>query len=313
MYMTVSQVEAFLSYSAADVAIAEQVARELQSLNISVWWDRRLKLGDRWAQAIRESLDRATAVLVLVTPASMESHWVELEWSQALSQAKTVIPILTGITFSEFRRKSPLSQLQAIRYEPGDSASLQTIAQRIHQLRDNSFIENAREIPEAFSIQKLVDLSVEQAFKRLGIEPNQAPKVSTTNTDQKLVFVITAFMTDLQPAFDAIQSAAKAVGLDARRVKDISGDYRITEQIMTMIRESRFVVADLTHDRPNVYFELGFARGLDKTIVTIIRGDSKPHFDVQGWTYLQYFDSRPLEADLIERFSYEIGWSTGRP
>jgi hypothetical protein len=303
-------VEVFLSYSAADAPLAAPITKELETLGISVWWDQRLKLGDKWAQSIREALDRATAVLVLVTPSSMESHWVTLEWSQALSQAKTVIPILVGGKFSEFRKKSPLSQLQAILYEPGNPASLRIVAQRLHELRNRSFIDNAEEIPDVLSIRKLVDLSVEQAFKRLGIDQNPPMLVDYTNVDQSLVFVITAFTDDLQPAFEAIQSAARKVGLNARRVKDITGDYRITDQILKMIRSARFIVADLTHERPNVYFELGFARGLNKTVVTIIRGDTAPHFDVQNWTYIKYFDSRPLEAELVKRFKYEMGHST---
>ena len=110
----------------------------------------------------------------------------------------------------------------------------------------------------------------------------------------------------MQPAFDAIQAAATAVGLRAERVKDVPGDYRITDRIMSSIRRAKLVVVDLTHERPNVYFELGFARGLGKTVITIMRAGTEPHFDVRDWTYLTYVDSRPLERDLVERFKYEV-------
>jgi hypothetical protein len=58
---------------------------------------------------------------------------------------------------------------------------------------------------------------------------------------------------------------------------------------------------------PNVYFELGYARGLGKTVITILRAGTRAHFDVRDWTYLEYIDSRPLEEDLIERFTFELG------
>jgi nucleoside 2-deoxyribosyltransferase len=109
----------------------------------------------------------------------------------------------------------------------------------------------------------------------------------------------------MKPAFDAIEAAAIAVGL-RERVKDVPGDYRITDRIMSSIRRAMLVVVDLTHERPNVYFELGFARGLGKTVITIMRAGTQAHFDVQDWTYLTYADSRPLERDLVERFRYEI-------
>jgi nucleoside 2-deoxyribosyltransferase len=73
-----------------------------------------------------------------------------------------------------------------------------------------------------------------------------------------------------------------------------------------MIEGARFVVADLTHERPNVYFELGYARGLGKTVVTIAREGTAVHFDVKDWTYIPYIDSRLLELDLKKRFEFEL-------
>lgn len=98
--------------------------------------------------------------------------------------------------------------------------------------------------------------------------------------DDVLVFVITSFAEEMEPIFDGISSAANHVGLRAERVKDVVGDYRITEQVMKMIRSARFIVADLSLERPNVYFELGYARGLGKTVITIMRAGTNVHFDV---------------------------------
>jgi hypothetical protein len=106
---------------------------------------------------------------------------------------------------------------------------------------------------------------VEKKLASLGVD--KAPRVGPAeDADPNLVFVITSFQEDMQPAFDAIEAAAIAVGLRAERVKDVPGDYRITDRIMSSIRRAMLVVVDLTHERPNVYFELGFARGLGKTV-----------------------------------------------
>jgi hypothetical protein len=126
------------------------------------------------------------------------------------------------------------------------------------------------------------------------------------DADDNLVFVISSFAPEMEPAYLAIAAAARTVGLRAERIKDIQGDYRVTDRILMMISNARLVVADLTHERPNVYFELGYARALSKTVITIIRAGNTAHFDVCDWTYLEYFDSRPLETDLAERFKFEI-------
>jgi hypothetical protein len=47
----------------------------------------------------------------------------------------------------------------------------------------------------------------------------------------------------------------------------------ITDEIMAQIRRSRFVVADYTLQRHNVYFEAGFALGLGLTVVPTCRAD----------------------------------------
>jgi hypothetical protein len=148
-----------------------------------------------------------------------------------------------------------------------------------------------------------------QVVSMLGNRP-QAQRDGVETSDDSLVFVISSFTPEMEPSYLAITSAAQAVGLHAERVKDIPGDYRITDLILRMIRQARFIVADLTHERPNVYFELGYARGLGKTVITILRSGASIHFDVRDWTYIEYFDSRPLENDLLQRFRFELQAST---
>ncbi len=132
------------------------------------------------------------------------------------------------------------------------------------------------------------------------------PRQRHRRPDDGLVFVISPFAPEMDAIYLAISGAAEAVGLRAERVKDVKGDYRITDQIMAMINRARLIVADLTHERPNVYFELGYARGLGKKVITILRAGTVAHFDVRDWTHLEYFDSRPLEVDLIEQLKYEL-------
>ena len=154
----------------------------------------------------------------------------------------------------------------------------------------------AQDMAEAVTIRVLAMLG-HRPQDRSG-EPDAA--------DDRLVFVACSFTPQMDPVYLAIASAARAVGLRAERVKDVQGDYRITDKILAMIRRARLIVADLTDERPNVYFELGYARGLGKRVITILRAGTTAHFDVRDWTYLEYFDSRPLENDLLERLKFDI-------
>lgn len=153
--------------------------------------------------------------------------------------------------------------------------------------------------------QDLATAIAAQVIAMLGWE-GQQQAARHDLVDDGLVFVISSFAPQMEPTYLAIAAAAQAVGLRAERVKDVKGDYRITDQMLAMIRKARLVVADLTYERPNVYFELGYARGLGKTVITILRTGTTPHFDVRDWPCLEYYDFRPLEIDLLERLRFEV-------
>jgi hypothetical protein len=151
-----------------------------------------------------------------------------------------------------------------------------------------------------------------KVFDRVKANLADLAQVKTSNRPElqeevaSLVFVICPFSPDMDPIFEGIREAAKAVSLEAKRVKDVVGDYQITTQLMNMIAQARLIVADLSHERPNVYFELGYARGLGKTVVTCAKEGTTIHFDVKDWTYIPYNDSRVLEKALLDRFRFEL-------
>ena len=141
----------------------------------------------------------------------------------------------------------------------------------------------------------------------------QIAHILSLNNDMKTetigsfdVFVIISFSEDMEPIFEGMKAAGETNGLNVKRVKDSIGDFRITDKIIKMINDARFIIADLTHEKPNVYFELGFARGLGKTIITTAREGTKIHFDVKDWPCIFYNDSRTLEKTLQNRFQHEL-------
>lgn len=290
----------FLSYARPDREIARKLADDLPKRGVDVWSDMEISVGSSWVDAISKKLDEATAILVLITPHSLRSEQVFREWSTAFHQSRRVIPVLAGgVSFEEL--PSELSVIQGVDLEPDYQAAINAIVSSFKSLEDS------QEPPPSALVNRneIIQDVIAAVLERLKVEmPDVLPDHDTIN--EKLVFVIASFQQDMEPAFEAIHAAASAVGLKAQRVKDVTGDYKISDKMLMMIRQAKLIVADLTHERPNVYFELGYARGLGKTVITIMREGSKVHFDVQDWTYLPYIDSRPLERDLIERFNIEL-------
>ncbi len=85
--------EIFLSYSRADSHRAAEVVAELKARGHQVWWDQELQPGDNWSRELELVLDRAGYVVVLWTPKSVESDWVQKEAALALERRK-LIPVL---------------------------------------------------------------------------------------------------------------------------------------------------------------------------------------------------------------------------
>jgi class 3 adenylate cyclase/tetratricopeptide (TPR) repeat protein len=71
--------DVFLSYASEDVERATTVVKTLQDAGYSVWWDRHLLSGERFTESIQRELTQAAAVVVVWTPASVQSEWVYSE------------------------------------------------------------------------------------------------------------------------------------------------------------------------------------------------------------------------------------------
>jgi hypothetical protein len=86
----------FISYSRKDMAIVRQLANDLEKADFDVWWDiSELKGGDAWMRTIQAALKTSKYCVVVLSPNSVESGWVEKEYSYAISRGTKIIPIIS--------------------------------------------------------------------------------------------------------------------------------------------------------------------------------------------------------------------------
>lgn len=135
---------------------------------------------------------------------------------------------------------------------------------------------------------------------------------AATRTDESLAFVAMWFDDSLKPAFtEAIEPAIRDAGYKAERMDMEEHTDPIDDKMMADIRRAKFIVADLTAHRQNVYFEAGFALGLGKQVIWLIREDAKDDksFDVRQYNFI-YWKPDELPA-LRERLKNRILGSSG--
>jgi adenylate cyclase len=80
----------FLSYARDDVEAAKQLAGCISEAGHDVWWDRHLHGGSRFAAEIDKALKNAQAVVVLWSPSSIESAWVQDEAAEGRDSGRLV-------------------------------------------------------------------------------------------------------------------------------------------------------------------------------------------------------------------------------
>jgi hypothetical protein len=127
------------------------------------------------------------------------------------------------------------------------------------------------------------------------------------------VFVIMSFKTDPQykDLYAAIQRTCSASDYIARRVDESNLSKRIIPEITRQISQCAFVIADISEDRPNVYYELGFADGLGKEVIVVAREGTKLPFDVNDVPVLLWSSFTDFEVQLKKRVE-DIGSRQGR-
>src|ERR1700737_1759443 len=77
-----------------------------------------------------------------------------------------------------------------------------------------------------------------------------------------LVFVGMGFGPEMMDIFETIREECKKLGLDAKRVDESAGSGFVHIEIKDAIESAEFCIFDLSNDRPNVYYELGYAHGV---------------------------------------------------
>lgn len=136
-------------------------------------------------------------------------------------------------------------------------------------------------------------------------------KVQKQQTNQ--AFVAMWFCDKLDPAWkDGFKCALKATGYKPIRVDLIHHNEKICDRIIAEIRKSGLLVADFTGQRGGVYFEAGFAMGLDIPIIWTCRKDhiKKLHFDTRQFNHVVWEQPNDLRKKLIDRIEATI---TRRP
>lgn len=124
------------------------------------------------------------------------------------------------------------------------------------------------------------------------------------------VFLIMPFKKEYDELYNLYKEVCKNSGFKAVRTDKVLSLDKILPRIIQGIRNSAFVIADVTETSPNVFYEIGFAEGLGRPVIATAKVDTKLPFDlvdtpVTFWSSLD--DLKSKLGPLINEVKISLG------
>jgi hypothetical protein len=132
-------------------------------------------------------------------------------------------------------------------------------------------------------------------------------ELNKPNIESKQAFVAMWFDRQLEAAYKGgIAKLEQDTGFSMMRIDMKEFNDKVCDHIITEIRRSRFVIADVTRHRRAVYFEAGYAMGLGLPVIWTCREDQVKkigyNFDTRQYKHIVW----KAPQDLREQLKYRI-------
>lgn len=121
-------------------------------------------------------------------------------------------------------------------------------------------------------------------------------------------FVVMQYSPEFNALYnDVIRPTCEKFGFEVVRADDIYKSGLIIEDITRSIQEASVVIADITPNNPNVFYEVGYAHGIKKpTILLSERERGALPFDVSGFRTLFYDNTIGGKGEVETRLTKHL-------
>jgi hypothetical protein len=132
-----------------------------------------------------------------------------------------------------------------------------------------------------------------------------------STSPKPFVFVLMPFKAEFTDVYElGIKQACRDAGAYCERVDEQMYDGSILDRIYSQIAKADVIVADMTGQNPNVFYETGYAHALNKQVVLLTQRTEDIPFDMKHYPHLVYGGSI---VGLKQQLEQRIRWCIENP
>jgi len=160
-------------------------------------------------------------------------------------------------------------------------------------------VETARNLFNG-AVTRIIDL-IDFLSPAETVQPAAAGTETYRPNTAFVMMAIDKNQADLEDIKNSIKDVCNEFGITAITADDIEHEGAITDRILGEIDTNEFLIADLTGERPNVYYEIGHAHARSKRVILYRKAGTKLHFDIAHRNCPEYDNITDLKQQLRKR------------
>lgn len=130
-------------------------------------------------------------------------------------------------------------------------------------------------------------------------------EIQRNTANGKNVLVAMSF-NNTEKLREAIRKGIHSAGYIAIFIDEVQHNELITPELLKHIKDSKFVVVDLTHQNNGAYFEEGYAMGLGKPVIQLCKRGVQLHFDIAQKNTIMWATEDDIPGLLQKRIAATI-------
>jgi hypothetical protein len=115
-----------------------------------------------------------------------------------------------------------------------------------------------------------------------------------------LCFVIMPFAPEYDDIYEIVKGAGQMAGFQTERADETYAPDKVPERIQNFLETASVLVAEISENNPNVYYELGLAHASKKPVILICKKETQIPFDIHQWAHIPYEDPSKMGVKVAE-------------